>query len=175
MRKSNQCKKRANDGYALHFWRVCQGCRPSVFRSAHGLIAALGTIAKEEITDESLSALLDVASAKFIMSLTGLSCSILFGFVLRSGLGRREAPVAPAEAIVLQTKLNFDVLTFDPARIRHVAHTGAHAIVDRAAPAAGHRRGTLLRRGQFDDLAGIAARSRPRHRGAENMAMTTGR
>ncbi len=29
----------------------------------------------------------------------------------------REAPATPAEAIVLQTKLNFDALTFDPARV----------------------------------------------------------
>ncbi len=82
----------ADLGVSTGFWRAWPGVFVTVglLLTFLGLIAALGTIAKEEITDESLSTLLDVASAKFIMSLTGLFCSILFGFVLRSGLGRME-------------------------------------------------------------------------------------
>ena len=80
-------------GVSTGFWRAWPGVLVTVglLLTFLGLIAALGTIAKEEITDESLSTLLDVASAKFIMSLTGLFCSILFGFLLRFGLGRMEA------------------------------------------------------------------------------------
>lgn len=83
----------ADLGVTTGFWRAWPGVFVTLglLLTFLGLIAALGTIAKEEITDESLSTLLDVASAKFIMSLTGLFCSILFGFVLRSGLGRMEA------------------------------------------------------------------------------------
>ncbi len=79
-------------GISTGQWRAMPGVFVTLglFLTFLGLIAALGTIAKEEITDESLSTLLDVASAKFIMSLTGLFCSILFGFVLRTGLGRME-------------------------------------------------------------------------------------
>jgi hypothetical protein len=48
-----------------------------------GLIAALTAIGGDEINDDSLRGLLNAASAKFIMSLTGLACSIFLTFLFR--------------------------------------------------------------------------------------------
>lgn len=57
-----------------------------------GLIAALGEAGARVRSDPdvAVTGLLAVASAKFIMSLTGLACSILFGILLRRGLARLE-------------------------------------------------------------------------------------
>lgn len=56
-----------------------------------GLIAALDSMGQGSITDATMANLLKIASAKFIMSLTGLLCSILFTIILRVLLGRLDA------------------------------------------------------------------------------------
>lgn len=48
-----------------------------------GLVAALQTLGGDAVNQQAMGELLNVASAKFIMSLTGLACSILFTFALR--------------------------------------------------------------------------------------------
>ncbi len=62
-----------------------------------GLVAALeqtGDILKKDLTDratvDALTKLLTIASAKFIMSLTGLACSIVFTFVLRLSTAHKD-------------------------------------------------------------------------------------
>ena len=63
-----------------------------------GLVAALeqtGEVLRADVTDTSatvrgLTTLLNVASAKFIMSLTGLACSIVFTVVLRFSTKRKD-------------------------------------------------------------------------------------
>ncbi len=83
-------------GFSAGFWRYV----PSLFVSVGllltflGLVSALESIVPakgEVIGNDQLSTLLSVASAKFIMSLTGLLCSILFTLVLRIGTSRVEA------------------------------------------------------------------------------------
>ncbi|WP_249123456.1 MULTISPECIES: hypothetical protein [unclassified Bradyrhizobium] len=80
-------------GFSPGFWRYV----PSLFVSVGllltflGLVSALESIVPpkgEVIGNDQLSTLLSVASAKFIMSLTGLLCSILFTVVLRMGTAR---------------------------------------------------------------------------------------
>ncbi|MHC2371311.1 methyl-accepting chemotaxis protein [Bradyrhizobium diazoefficiens] len=82
-------------GFSAGFWRYV----PSLFVSVGllltflGLVSALQSIVPEKggaIGNDQLSTLLSVASAKFIMSLTGLLCSILFTLVLRFGTARAE-------------------------------------------------------------------------------------
>jgi len=67
-------------------WRIVPGLFVSVglFLTFLGLIAALQTMSGgAEIDGEVMRRLLTVASAKFIMSLTGLFCSIVFTIELR--------------------------------------------------------------------------------------------
>ena len=82
-------------GFSAGFWRYV----PSLFVSVGllltfmGLVSALVSIVPargEVIGSDQLGTLLTVASAKFIMSLTGLLCSILFTLVLRIGIARAE-------------------------------------------------------------------------------------
>ncbi|RUV24360.1 hypothetical protein EOD29_35720, partial [Mesorhizobium sp. M1A.T.Ca.IN.004.03.1.1] len=75
------------------FWRIVPGLFVSVglFLTFLGLIAALSTMAQgAEIDSGVMRQLLSVASAKFIMSLTGLFCSIVFTILLRSIYGSLE-------------------------------------------------------------------------------------
>lgn len=83
-------------GFSAGFWRYV----PSLFVSVGllltflGLVSALQSIVPakgEVIGNDQLSILLSVASAKFIMSLTGLLCSILFTLALRFGTVRADA------------------------------------------------------------------------------------
>lgn len=64
-----------------------------LFLTFLGLIAALQQTeqALGDNPQEALGTLLTVASAKFIMSLMGLACSILFGFVLRGRIVAMDA------------------------------------------------------------------------------------
>ncbi|MDL2398450.1 anti-phage ZorAB system protein ZorA [Rhizobium mayense] len=83
-------------GFGVGFWRIVPGLFVSVglFLTFLGLIAALSTMAQgREIDSNVMRQLLSVASAKFIMSLTGLFCSILFTIVLRSAYGRLERAI----------------------------------------------------------------------------------
>ena len=72
-------------------WKVVPGTFVSVglFLTFLGLVAALTQtetlLGSAGDAQEGLRQLLITASAKFIMSLTGLACSIVFGLVLRAG------------------------------------------------------------------------------------------
>ena len=68
------------------FFRICPGLFVSVGLACTflGLIAALQNMAQSNaITDQTMQRLLQIASAKFIMSLMGLACSIVFTIILR--------------------------------------------------------------------------------------------
>ncbi|MET3855355.1 anti-phage ZorAB system protein ZorA [Rhizobium sp. OAE497] len=83
-------------GFGVGFWRIVPGLFVSVglFLTFLGLIAALSTMAQgAEIDSGVMRQLLSVASAKFIMSLTGLFCSIVFTILLRSIYGRLEQSI----------------------------------------------------------------------------------
>jgi len=85
--------------YGQGFWRIVPGLFVTVglFLTFMGLVAALNVMdvgsADSATLQQSLDKLLKAASAKFVMSLTGLLCSILFTIVLRIGTGRIEANV----------------------------------------------------------------------------------
>lgn len=82
--------------YGAGFWRIVPGLFVTIglFLTFLGLVAALSVMnvgsADPAALQASLDNLLTTASAKFIMSLTGLACSIIFTVVLRIGLGRLE-------------------------------------------------------------------------------------
>ena len=80
------------------FYRIVPGLFVTVglFLTFLGLIAALSVVDVQgdpEQMKAGLEALLKAASAKFIMSLTGLFCSILFTIVLRMGLSEVEREI----------------------------------------------------------------------------------
>lgn len=77
-------------GFSAGFWRIVPGLFVSVglFLTFVGLVAALDSMAGESIGSETMAALLSIASAKFIMSLTGLLLSIFFTLFLRWRLWR---------------------------------------------------------------------------------------
>jgi methyl-accepting chemotaxis protein len=82
------------------FWRIVPGLFVSagLFLTFLGLVAALSQTEQLLNTatgdaQEGLKDLLKTASAKFIMSLTGLACSILFTMHLRAGLGKIEKAI----------------------------------------------------------------------------------
>ncbi|HBG98570.1 MAG TPA: hypothetical protein DDY29_07525 [Rhodobacteraceae bacterium] len=72
-------------GFGQGWWRIVPGLFVSIglLLTFLGLIAALTAIGGDEINDDSLRGLLNAASAKFIMSLTGLACSIFLTFLFR--------------------------------------------------------------------------------------------
>ncbi|MER2268723.1 hypothetical protein [Methylobacterium oxalidis] len=78
-------------GFGPGFWRAVPGLFVTVglFLTFLGLISALGAmdLSTPDKVQSSLRELLLIASAKFIMSLTGLLCSIVFTVVLRWGIG----------------------------------------------------------------------------------------
>lgn len=81
-------------GFSVGFWRIVPGLFVTVglFFTFLGLISALSSMdLSAGKVEASLSDLLTIASAKFIMSLTGLLCSILFTLVLRIGIGQIDA------------------------------------------------------------------------------------
>ncbi|PBB39605.1 hypothetical protein [Mesorhizobium sp. WSM3868] len=77
----------------LHFGQGFYRIWPGLFVSIGlaltflGLIAALNALAGKHIDDAAMSDLLRIASAKFIMSLTGLVCSIVLTIGLRIFVG----------------------------------------------------------------------------------------
>jgi len=100
-------------GFGAGFWRILPGLFVTVglFLTFLGLISALGVLgddmnASAEITQNSMAQLLTVASAKFIMSLTGLFCSIVFTIVLRVGMGRIDRRIHMTNA-ALESRLSF--------------------------------------------------------------------
>ncbi len=78
-------------GFEQKWWRVWPGLFVSLglLLTFLGLVAALIAI-ENEITDDSLRELLNAASAKFIMSLTGLACSIFLMLMGRSSTSSVE-------------------------------------------------------------------------------------
>lgn len=79
--------------FGAGFFRIVPGLFVSVGLALTflGLIAALAAMdLRPEKINASLVNLVHVASAKFIMSLTGLACSILFTIILRTRMGRLE-------------------------------------------------------------------------------------
>lgn len=82
--------------FGVGFWRVVPGLFVTVglFLTFLGLISALHAMNTEEgVSEEAMANLLTVASAKFIMSLTGLACSIIFTALLRFGTGWVERAI----------------------------------------------------------------------------------
>lgn len=81
-------------------WRIVPGVFVSVglFLTFLGLVAALtqteNLLGSNGDPQEGLQQLLSTASAKFIMSLTGLACSIVFGLLLRLGQPRIAHEIA---------------------------------------------------------------------------------
>lgn len=74
--------------FTAGFWRIWPGLFVTIglFFTFLGLISALSAMdLSAGKVDASLRDLLTIASAKFIMSLTGLFCSIIFTIVLRIG------------------------------------------------------------------------------------------
>ncbi|NKJ36844.1 gas vesicle protein [Rhizobium sp. SG570] len=71
-------------------WRIAPSLfvTGGLFLTFLGLISALHTMSASEINSHTMATLLQIASAKFIMSLTGLFCSIVFTLVFRSFYGR---------------------------------------------------------------------------------------
>ena len=91
------------------FWRVVPGLFVTVglFLTFLGLISALHAMnSSEGVSEEAMTNLLSVASAKFIMSLTGLVCSIFFTIALRFGMGRVERAIHRLNG-VLEKRLSF--------------------------------------------------------------------
>lgn len=84
--------------FGAGFWRILPSLFVTVglFLTFLGLIAALhGMVDNDsrQITTSAMTTLLDVASAKFIMSLTGLFCSIVFTIALRMQMGKIEKAI----------------------------------------------------------------------------------
>lgn len=82
-------------GFGSGFWRHVPGLFVSIglFLTFLGLVSALSSMVPEgggTIGPAEMNDLLTVASAKFIMSLTGLLCSIIFTIALRVGLHDAE-------------------------------------------------------------------------------------
>lgn len=82
------------------FWRILPGLfvTTGLFLTFLGLISALDTMGGEmesegELSQGAMTTLLTVASAKFIMSLSGLLCSIIFTIFLRIRMGRIESAI----------------------------------------------------------------------------------
>lgn len=74
------------------FYRIWPGLFVSIGLALTflGLIAALQQMSGDKIDDAAMASLLRIASAKFIMSLTGLVCSILLTIALRNMTGRLD-------------------------------------------------------------------------------------
>ncbi|WP_255467887.1 hypothetical protein [Reyranella sp. CPCC 100927] len=83
-------------GFGVGSWRIMPGLFVSggLFLTFLGLIAALQSLGgRAAIDSAAMQELLSVASAKFIMSLTGLFCSIVFTIFLRVVYGRLEEAI----------------------------------------------------------------------------------
>jgi len=103
-------------GFGAGFWRHVPSLFVSVglFLTFLGLVSALESIAPEDggtIGSTQLNTLLTVASAKFIMSLTGLLCSIIFTVWLRMGVSRAEG-VSHDVSNVIEERLSFVSLEY---------------------------------------------------------------
>ena len=129
-------------GFAAGFSRAVPGLFVSVglLLTFLGLISALAAI-EGQLDDAALQALLAAASAKFIMSLTGLACSIVFTVVLRWQMLKVERS-ARRLGHALEKRMRFDSLE-DLARIQlretramrdHVRQVGQEIVADLGRP-----------------------------------------
>ncbi|GAA3583678.1 hypothetical protein GCM10023078_09540 [Gibbsiella greigii] len=92
------------------FWRIVPGLFVTVGLSLTflGLISALNSMSTSlnDGGSTALEGLLTIASAKFIMSLTGLCCSIVFTVSLRRGTSRLEKAVHSLNSLI-EKRLTF--------------------------------------------------------------------
>ncbi|WP_424363845.1 MotA/TolQ/ExbB proton channel family protein [Methylocystis parvus] len=83
--------------FGVGFWRTVPGLFVTfgLLLTFLGLISALSSmdLTAQDKIEKSLRELLTIASAKFIMSLTGLFCSIVFTLVLRRGVSQVERAI----------------------------------------------------------------------------------
>lgn len=94
-------------GFGAGFWRIVPGLFVTIglFLTFLGLVSALQAMSGN-IDANGLNTLLTVASAKFIMSLTGLFCSIIFTIVLRYGMSQLERAAHDVSS-ALERRLSF--------------------------------------------------------------------
>jgi ABC-type transporter Mla subunit MlaD len=99
-------------GFGAGFWRIVPGLFVTVglFLTFLGLVSALQAMSGK-IDADGLNTLLTVASAKFIMSLTGLFCSIIFTIVLRYGMSQLEKAAHDVSSS-LERRLSFISLEY---------------------------------------------------------------
>ncbi len=100
-------------GYGAGFYRILPGIYVSVGLAFTflGLIAALNAMASgEEINDVTMLTLIKLASAKFIMSLSGLACSIILTLLLRSEVGGVDKAL---HKLVRKLERRFDFISLE--------------------------------------------------------------
>lgn len=106
------------------FWRIVPGLFVSVGLSLTflGLISALNSMSTSLGNGGSaaLEGLLTIASAKFIMSLTGLCCSIAFTISLRRGTSRIEETIHKLNSLI-EKRLTF--ISLEDLSARHLKAT----------------------------------------------------
>jgi hypothetical protein len=112
------------------FWRIAPGLFVTVglFLTFLGLISALDTMGDEmsrtgRLSEGAMTNLLAVASAKFIMSLTGLFCSIVFSVFLRLGMGNIERDINRLNG-ALEKRLSF--ISLEDLAIEQLKATREH-------------------------------------------------
>ena len=96
-------------GFGPGYWRIVPGLFVTVglLLTFLGLVSALHSMNSDEgVSEEAMTNLLSVASAKFIMSLTGLLCSIVFTFFLRIASSRIEAGIRRLN-VMFEERLSF--------------------------------------------------------------------
>ncbi|MFN4128172.1 hypothetical protein [Pannonibacter indicus] len=101
-------------GFGPGSWRIVPGLFVSMglFFTFLGLISALdGISAETEITAHAMQDLLKVASAKFIMSLTGLLCSIMLTVLYRRMQGKVDKKLH-ALCHIIESKLTYISLEY---------------------------------------------------------------
>ncbi|WP_145483575.1 hypothetical protein [Yersinia rohdei] len=106
------------------FWRIVPGLFVTVGLSLTflGLISALNSMSTslDDGGSAALEGLLTIASAKFIMSLTGLCCSIVFTIGLRSGTSQLEKTVHSLNSLI-EKRLTF--ISLEDLSIRQLKAT----------------------------------------------------
>jgi methyl-accepting chemotaxis protein len=131
------------------FWRILPGLFVTIglFLTFLGLISALHGMADDmkdaggQLTSSAMSQLLGVASAKFIMSLTGLLCSIVFTIALRHRMGGVEGAInALCHAIEKQLSfISLEDLAVEQLRATreqkdHFRHIGMELVAELGRP-----------------------------------------
>lgn len=106
------------------FWRIVPGLFVTIGLSLTflGLISALNSMSTslDDGGSAALEGLLTIASAKFIMSLTGLCCSIVFTVALRRGTSHLEKAVHGLNSLI-EKRLTF--ISLEDLSIRQLKAT----------------------------------------------------